>query len=66
MDKIKVIAVQGMKVPYETNPNAAIPADKPVSVPNTRYYRRRLKEGGIKLYKPPRKPKPAPKEKPKE
>ena len=64
MEKIKVIAVKGMKVPYENNPITAIPEDKPASVPNTRYYRRRLKEGGLKHYKPPRKP--ASKEKPKE
>lgn len=58
MERLKVIAVKGMKVPVEGKPTIAIPADKPVSVPNTRYYRRRLKEGGLKLYRPPRKAAP--------
>lgn len=47
MSEIKVKATAGLLVPMEANPRRHITEDKPVTVPATAYYLRRLADGEL-------------------
>lgn len=49
MDKITVMAKQGTKCPMEGNPREYITGKLKADVPNTAYYRRRLRDGSLIL-----------------
>ncbi len=49
MDTLMVIAKEGTKCPMERQPRGYITDKKAVTVPNTVYYRRLLKEGSLIL-----------------
>lgn len=47
MVMLRVQAAPGLRVPREDNPRAHITEDRPVSVPATPYYLRRLRGGEL-------------------
>ena len=60
MVMLLVRAAPGLRVPREDNPRAHITEDRPVSVPASPYYLRRLKAGELISVSPPAPAAPSP------
>lgn len=43
-----VVAAPGRRVPFEDAPRRSITPERPVAVPDTAYYRRRMADGDLK------------------
>lgn len=59
MDKITVIAAQGLRVPTEHNPHEYIGSDAPAEVADSLYYRRLIADGDLLAVSPSKPEKPA-------